>query len=224
MAINFFNLHAHYSAKNNDETAIISFSVAEKDKISDGLEAFSIGLHPWFIDEKTLSKDLKEIANFAEKSNCVAIGECGLCRLKGPELAVQAKVFSQQIEIANLAEKPMIIHCVRAFPELLAIKNEYHKATPWIIHGYHGNREITRQLLKHNIYLSFGENRTPGKIAEILPEIPIERLFIETDESHTPIADLYQQVADIKNIPVEELKEKLIGNAKTLNLIAKSLL
>ena len=217
MAINFFNLHTHYSAKKNDETAIISFNIADKCKITDKIQYFSIGIHPWFIEKETLKDDLMAIANFAKQKNCVAIGECGLDRLKGEPLDVQIKVFTQQIEIANFAEKPLIIHCVRAFSELIAIKNEYKKTKTWIVHGFNGSFEIAEQLIKHNIYISFGANlRSSQKLQQILTEIPANRFFIETDVGDTPIEDIYQFAANLKNISVNDLRKQLSLNAKSI--------
>lgn len=219
MAIKFFNLHTHYSAKNAEETAIISYSIAEKNKINSHKELFSIGLHPWFINELTLKQDLAEIADLARKKNCAAIGECGLDRLRGPELTIQAKVFSQQVEIANNLSKPLVIHCVRSFPELLVIKKGFKDTTPWIIHGFQGNQETVRQLLKHDIYLSLGKEKQTGKMAKILSLIPVNRLFIETDEEQIPIAEIYSKVAYLKKISLSELKETIFSNAESLHLI-----
>lgn len=220
MAISFFNLHSHYSAKKVNETAICSFTVADASEINDDIEFFSIGLHPWFINSSTLETDLETIANLAKKPNCVAIGECGLDRLKGPDLEIQANVFARQLEIANFAGKPVVIHCVRAFPELLAVKKEFKTTTPWIIHGFSGKPATAQQLLQHDIYISFGVRMLESdQLKKTVKAIPIDRLFLETDESELPMKELYQLAAKLKNVSVPILQNQLQHNAKTLNLI-----
>jgi TatD DNase family protein len=219
MATSFFNLHTHYSAKKDNETAIVNFDVAKASEITNELEYFSVGIHPWFIKQKTLQDDLKKISELSARQNCAAIGECGLDRLKGESLELQIKVFGQQIEIANIAEKPLIIHCVRAFQELLAVKNEYKKTTPWIVHGFNGNDEMAQQLIKHGISISFGANLlTSQKLQKILKSTPNESFFLETDESDISIKELYAFAAELKNIKTVEMQKQLSENAIKCNL------
>lgn len=220
MAIPFFNIHSHYSAKKENETAIISFSITDAAQINDDIERFSIGLHPWFINDDTLEDDLPKIANLAKRPNCAAIGECGLDRLKGPDLTIQKKVFSRQLEIANSAKKPVVIHCVRAFPELLGVKKELKATTPWIIHGFNSNLETAMQLLKHDVFISFGVSLFESeKLRKVIKAVPINRLFLETDESEIPIENLYQLAAELKKISLAELQQQLAINAKSLKLM-----
>jgi len=86
MNMNYLNLHTHSSVKRNKVRAIVNLDLTEKAENNNDLELFSVGIHPWFINDKTLSEDLHKIANFAEKNNCAALGECGLDRLKGPDI------------------------------------------------------------------------------------------------------------------------------------------
>ena len=64
----------------------------------------------------------------SEKLNatgCIALGEIGLDKLKGPSMEVQLAVFKEQIALSEKLELPVIIHCVRAWNELVLVKKTY---------------------------------------------------------------------------------------------------
>jgi Tat protein secretion system quality control protein TatD with DNase activity len=86
----------------------------------------------------------------------VAIGECGLDRNIDLPLDIQTSIFKRHIELAETLQKPLVIHCVRAFSELIALKKNTKSTVPWIIHGFHKKEEVFQQLLKHDFYFSFG--------------------------------------------------------------------
>ena len=108
----------------------------------------------------------------------LAIGECGLDRSIKIGFADQILCFRQQVMIANKYCKPLIIHCVRAYSDLLKLKKEDKSDLPWIIHGYNGNLETTLNLIKHGFYFSVGEQllRNASK-HEVLRLIPLEHMF-----------------------------------------------
>lgn len=151
---------------------------------------FSCGIHPWDAEESgSLFNILKEIAASPE---VVAIGEVGLDKLKGPDMFVQAEVFRRQAELAIQVNKPLIIHCVKAWDELISLYKEYRKYDiPWIVHGYRGNLEQTKQLSKLGFKFSIGEkfNR------ESLKRIPVTDIFCETDMSDLTICDVYKNIS-----------------------------
>lgn len=176
---------------------------------------FSCGVHPWYSEDADPQiKFLQEIAN---DPRIVAIGEAGLDKLKGPDLNTQKEVFIQQVELAEKLQKPLIIHCVKAWDDLLHIKKTIKPHQPWIAHGYRGKPELTRQLVSHGFYFSIGEKFN----AEALQEIPIDRLFCETDVSYTPLIQIYKNVADCLHIAVETLAVHIEENViQTFNLPA----
>lgn len=97
------------------------------------------------------------------------------------------------------------------------IKKTIKPHQPWIAHGYRGKPELTRQLVSHGFYFSIGEKFN----AEALQEIPIDRLFCETDVSDTPLIQIYKNVADCLHIAVETLAVHIEENViQTFNLPA----
>jgi TatD DNase family protein len=150
---------------------------------------FSCGIHPWFSDgSEELFTLLKKNV---EDSDVVAIGEIGLDRLKGPDIAKQIAVFRKQIELAIEVRKPVIIHCVKAWDEMIALYKEYKGTVPWIIHGYRGNPEQTRQLSKVGFKFSLGEHFNK----ESIKHIPLDSVFCETDTSDVTICKVYENIS-----------------------------
>ena len=94
------------------------------------------------------------------------------------------------------------------------MKQELNYTLPIIIHGYNNNTIIANQLLKNEFYLSFGkaimnENSNASKI---ISTIPIEKLFLETDDSEISIEDIYNAAAKCINVEPELLKIDIYKN------------
>jgi len=118
---------------------------------------FSAGLHPWHIGKVNPEECFLAIDRAAGLKNMLAVGECGLDRSIAADFASQEWCFEQQVKIANNHRKPLIIHCVRAYSDLIKHKKDDKSGLPWIIHGYNGNLETTLSLIKHEFYFSVGE-------------------------------------------------------------------
>lgn len=174
---------------------------------------FSCGVHPWYSEDADPQiKFLQEIAN---DHRIVAIGETGLDKLKGPSLSIQKEVFVKQVELAEKLQKPVIIHCVKAWDELLHLKKLIKPRQAWIIHGYRGKPELTKQLISHDFFFSIGEKFNPDS----LQEIPLDRLFCETDESDISLLQIYTTIAECLNISVDTLATYVEENViQTFNL------
>jgi TatD DNase family protein len=165
----------------------------------------SIGLHPWHLEQHT--QLFIELQQYAGLPGVVAIGECGLDKVCNTDWALQMTVFWQQITLANHLDKPLIIHCVRAYSELLSVFKEQPAQVPVIIHGFNKNGQVAQQLLDAGMHLSFGAAvmAVDAPIAAVVKAIPPHRFFLETDDSPVPIADIYQKVASIRETTVEAL-------------------
>ncbi len=140
----------------------------------------SIGLHPW--DTTATEADHRVIdaieARAAADPAIVAIGEAGLDRLRGAPLEVQLPLFRRQAEIAGRLGKPLIIHCVRAYPEILRLHKEMRPSVPWIFHGFRANTQTAAQILARPLtFISMG----PDAPADLIAAIPPRRLLSETD-------------------------------------------
>ena len=178
---------------------------------------FSVGLHPWLIGERNVDDAMRAIECAAADPSLLAIGECGLDRCTATPMIAQIDVFIRQIQIAEHIGKPIIIHCVRAFDELLRIKKQIAPIQPWIVHGFAGKPALAEQLVKHGCYLSFGKMllniNTPA--VRTIKTIPIERMFLETDAaSDVNISEIYASAAKILGLDDATLQRHIVANFK----------
>ena len=159
----------------------------------------TVGIHPWHAE----NADLAEVERLAPSVD--AIGEIGLDFACDVPKEVQMAVFRAQLAIAEREEKAVVLHCVKAFEEVMKIVLEYRlKAV--IFHGFIGSVEQAQRAVQQGFCLSFGERtfRSP-KTIEALRSTPLSLLFIETDESTTPIEEIYEKIAELRGIPTTEL-------------------
>lgn len=162
---------------------------------------YSVGVHPWHPDKNLMPK----VRKYAALPSVVAIGETGLDKITAdtPEgFMLQQELFLEHIHLSETIGKPLIIHCVKAWDELLHIRKITQPSAPWIIHGFRGKEALAVQLLNTGLYLSFGSfyNRYALKTAWNR-----HRLLIETDDKQTNIRDIYQQIADELQITIHDL-------------------
>lgn len=205
------DLHTH---RINETVNTQILNVFAQDLLLDGTDfLFSAGLHPWHIGKVNPEECFQAIDRTATQKNMLAIGECGLDLSIKTDFSLQEQCFKQQIIIAEKHDKPLIIHCVRAYSDLMKYKKTSKSGLPWIIHGYQGNLETTLSLIKHEFYFSVGEQllKDESKHA-IFRSIPIERLFLETDESELPIAQIYSMAAQVLGFDENELIQIIANN------------
>lgn len=146
---------------------------------------YSVGIHPWLTAEMPadgIGRLMELLPIAARRSDVVAIGESGFDRLRG-DMVLQRELFVQHARIADDLGKPLIIHCVRAWNDLLQARRDMEPHAPWIVHGFRGKPELARQLTDAGMYISLGERFNSAAAAVIPPE----RLLVETDESDLPI-------------------------------------
>ena len=204
----YFDIHTHNDTSSDNSNPIINvFPYAATDLKPN--QKYSIGIHPCFISEKTLESELETMKAIAKNENIVAIGEIGLDRNSETNLELQKEVFLKQLKIAEELDKPIIIHCVKCFSEILELKKD--STVPWIIHGFRGKPELASQLIKKGIFLSFGAAilNPPPTLLSTLIEVPTDKIFLETDDSTADIKLIYKKVAEIKKIPVASLIKKI---------------
>ena len=170
---------------------------------------YSVSLHPWMLLPEKLDQAVDFISHNHLDKNFIAIGECGLDKLCETSFDLQTVAFRQMIKLSEQYEKPLIIHCVKAFDELISLKKEYLPKQPWIIHGFRGNPTQAKQLIQQGFCLSFG----PKYNIETIKNVPLWAVFTETDDSDCPIDEVYRLVASELNISVEELAENIRNNA-----------
>ena len=197
----YVNIHSHTDINSNiPGIRNLTFSEANIIYTSKINGLYSVGIHPWYAD--TCSDELmNKMTEWLTDDRFVAVGECGLDKNSKVSIEEQLNVFDQQIKLSEKVHKPLIIHCVGCFNELLELKKNLHPSQQWIIHGFRGKPELARQAIRAGCGLSFGEHFNE----ESVRITPIDQIFIETDESHIPISNLYHNISMIKNCKAEDL-------------------
>ena len=206
----FINLHTHKFLNLSDVIEVVNQYPWEFDA---SIPNYSIGIHPWYIDENRLESDLEIIKEKLQLSECLALGECGLDKRIEIPLDLQISVFKKQLEIVRLTNKPIVLHCVAAYDEVIAIKKEMKIENPMIIHGFSKNEQVAKTLLNNGFYLSFGKYllRNPD-LEKVFTFAPENQILLETDTIEESIYEVYKKAASIKGISVEEMKTIVFTN------------
>lgn len=173
----------------------------------------SLGIHPWYVDSD-FDNQLAQLEQYATLPNAVGIGECGLDKVTKTPWDLQERAFRLQIELANTLHKPLIIHCVRAYDEVLQILEQEQTAVPVIFHGFNKNVQVAQRILAQGYYLSFGaalQNDQSSAIAAI-EACPGDRFFLETDDANIGIGQIYEKAADIRKTDLDALILQLHKN------------
>lgn len=174
---------------------------------------YSIGIHPWYIKKERLELDLKCIEEKLQLSECLALGECGLDKRIEISLEMQIEVFKKQIELVKKTNKPIILHCVAAYQEIIRLKKEMNIQNPMIIHGFSKNEQVAKSLLDNGFYLSFGKYllRNP-ELINVFKSVPDDKFFLETDTIEETIVEVYEKARLIKEMNLNELKSNIENN------------
>lgn len=205
--MDFFDFHHH---KKNISYGIYNMDIQNipPDQL------YSIGIHPKDIKIESIDDQYAWLESNIS-GNCFAIGECGLDSMIAIPLKIQEKIFLKHIAISNEVKKPLIIHCVRKFYEVMSFRKKAEQ--PMIIHGFNKKHRIAEDLLKNNFYLSFGKAVLYNlSLQNILKITPLDRIFLETDNEYFSIEELYQKVSEIKEISLETLNERILENLHTI--------
>lgn len=200
---NIFDTHSHYDDEkfNPDREMLLSTlqSQGVSDVVSCGCDIettrfnfdlaqaydfmyFAAGFHPECLEDASL-KDLELIKKFAQNKKCVAIGEIGLdYHWMSSTKEVQKEFFTAQIELAADLDLPVIVHDREAHGDTLDIL----KATKpkGVVHCFSGSKEMAREIIKLGMYIGMNGVVTfnnARKSLEVVKEIPLDRLVLETD-------------------------------------------
>ena len=178
---------------------------------------YSIGLHPWNLSARNIRDQLERVRQLSGHSNVAAIGEAGFDRLKGPGMDLQREAFVSQVEISESVSKPLFIHCVRSWEELVSSRIRLKPKMPWIIHGFRGKKELALQLISKDMYISFWfDFIIRPESSQLVKNLPVDRIFLETDGSGADICEIYKKLASDIGLGVEELKEQIADNFKSV--------
>lgn len=175
---------------------------------------FSAGIHPW---DSCKGVDIPALLDYLRCCNADAVGETGLDFSRGHIGAnEQESIFRLQLETAFKMRLPVIVHCVRAFEQTMAILKDY--TLPGVVfHGYIGSPQQTARVIDAGYYMSAGPTsfRSP-KTSASLRLAPLERLFCETDDTGLDIEGVYATASELLETPLPDLKSRIYENFKTL--------
>lgn len=249
----FFDSHAHYNDDRFDEdreevleklynqdkiTRIVvpgydlekSKCAVELAKTHDFLYS-TVGISPNDLEDFS-EENLEEIERLTKEEKVVAVGEIGLDYYWNKENKdIQKSAFISQIEIANRANLPIVIHNRDAYVDTIQILKDYPVQKRGIFHCCQLNQELIKEALKLDFYISFSGNITfkNAKSTEPVSLVPLDRFLIETDSPYlTPepfrgtrndsskVKLVAQKIADIKGITIEEIARISYDNANRI--------
>ena len=210
----FINIHTHSISGNSNVLEIVN---QYPNSFKETENYFSIGIHPWYINEDSWKEELKIIEAKLQLKNCLALGECGLDKRRETPLEFQMEVFESQLLLAEKHKMPVIIHCVAAFQELIALKQKLKITIPLVIHGFSKSQELADQLVKQGFYISFGKYLIKNpELESVFLSIPNDRFFLETDTIEEEIEQVYDLAAKYKKIDVVTLQQIVTKNFNTV--------
>jgi len=212
----YINIHGHRQANNIEEWVMMNLFASEypPEDIENGY--YSVGFHPYNVGKVDEQETLNKVRLATENPHVLAIGEIGLDKSIGAPLKDQRRIFEKQVEIAEVTDMPVVLHVVEAFNEMIEFMKAHNPSVPMIIHGYNGGRQIAEDLIRAGYLVSFGEALAGehSRIVESLLSVPLDRMFLETDEGDLDIREIYQIAAGVKAVSLDELRLQIVENAK----------
>ena len=210
----YFNFHTHQFTNQSNVLELVNQYPKDFDAT---IPFYSIGIHPWYIDDSRVDVDLKIIEEKLQIENCLAIGECGLDKRIEVALDLQISVFEKQLALAEKFKKPVVIHCVAAFQEVMAIKKKMKISVPMIIHGFSKNNQLAEQLINAGFYLSFGKYLVKNpNLKTVFQNVPNDRFFLETDTIEESIQQVYELASKYKYLDIKELQRIISSNYRSI--------
>lgn len=176
----------------------------------DVLSPTMAGIHPW------LAENAMELPDF---SQCDIIGETGLDYACEVDREAQKRLFREHLEAAIKANKPIVLHAVRAVDDILNILKDYSALRGVIFHGFIGSWQQAERCIQRGYYLSFGARSLQSpKTREVIAKMPQNLLFCETDAEHDKgnIEEVYREVAELRGVDIEGLITSIEENYNTI--------
>lgn len=171
----------------------------------------SLGVHPWSASVWNMDV-FPRLKDDVRDPRVLMMGEIGLDKSSSVPFSTQKSVFETQLEMAEQANKPVILHVVRAMAEILELKKGHPGIPAWIIHGFRGGKQEAEQYIKKEFFLSFGTKFNPAG----LNACPMDQMFLETDESEEGIGLIYDRVASTLGCTVGKLEEQIEANFRSV--------
>lgn len=213
------DFHSHLNTEKNPNEIRVRSLDLRKDLASEmdpNIADYVIaGLHPWYIEELEWKNAAPLIRGLQEDSRCLGVGEFGLDKACDIDFDKQIEIFREHIRLANeMNSKPIVLHCVRAYSEIIGELNRSSFSGFVIFHDFNGGVEIVRSLAERGYFFSIGNalDRPESRGYQSIDAIPLDRIFLETDDSKASIRDRYIQLAKRTEKSVEEWERQIEAN------------
>ncbi len=195
-----------------------------------------VGIHPIHVNESLIT-DLDLIEPLIGHERCVGIGECGLDFFREADdmenRKIQLAFFEKQIELAIKYNKPLMIHCRKAYPETLDVLASYKKTNPELhahFHFFTESIDTAREILDLGYTVSFtGVITFIPNYEELVRFVPLDSMMVETDSPYVApksnrgkrndprnVIEIVQKISQIKELPEDDLSEKFIENTRKI--------
>ncbi len=191
----------------------------------------AFGLHPWFIKQRS-DQWFQTLEKLLTTYPQASVGEIGIDRaIEDRDDADQESVFLAQLEIARKFDRPVTIHCRRAWGRLIELLDQFGELPRgMLIHCFGGSAEVATELVKRGAYISFSGSITrpnAKKAGPAIRAVPDDRILIETDAPdilpHNISADFNEpanlrfvlaKAAELRGVPEESLAALTFRNAE----------
>ena len=132
----------------------------------------------------------------------------------------QERLFRKHLDIAQQIARPVVLHVVRSFEDVMRILAEYPKLKGVLFHGFIGSTEQAARCFARGYYLSFGKRSlASSKSRQVIATAPAERIFCESDDApSTDVESIYCEVAALRGESLESLQRQIASNYEKLIL------
>lgn len=207
----YINIHTHCTLEPTEQVFSLPNVIISKNYLFP--HPCSLGIHPWYI-ERDATAQLDALHQHGKKEQILAIGECGLDKRCDTAWSLQERVFRKQIAYANRIQKPLIIHCVRAYQECLHLLKQEQVTVPVIFHGFGKKLSLAKQIFNEGYFISLGATLLSGKKDDLIQQVPLDKILLETDDKSINIIEIYTYFCRVRKIELHLLKEQLYQNFK----------
>ena len=211
--MNLIDIHTHTRQPESDHIQLVNLFPGGDARLPEQ-GWYTAGQHPWHITMENRQAALNWVKECASQDRVLAIGETGLDKTTAVPWELQEAVFTAHIRLAEALRKPLIIHCVQAYSEMLAFRKKSDLSLPWIFHWFNSGEQTARELIRKNCYLSYGASlfRPGSKAFRAFPALPASNLFMETDDAGYSIPEVYEKAAAMRDISLESWMRTMAAN------------
>ena len=126
------------------------------------------------------------------------------------------KLLNNKGRILILMILLLLLVLIRAYEDVLQMLKDNRNIMPVIFHGFNKNEMIAQKIIQSGYYISFGKDITKIELEKTIVAIPLDKIFLETDDSNIPIENIYKELSKIRNIPQRQLILQIQKNLKTV--------